>query len=105
LVDDSGEKIRMPLALNNAVIVAVSFSIFILDLIFSTSLKTCPFCANANQHDESTCAHCGIRLRGDFGFLTYVQMTGILVLALAGLYFWPLLVVALIAATTIKVRI
>jgi hypothetical protein len=68
-------------------------------------MKTCPHCANINQHEDANCAKCGRRLKGDFGFLTYLQMTGVLILAVGGFFFWPLWIVALITATTIKVRI
>ena len=76
-----------------------------LSIFNKLPLKTCPYCANINRHDDATCAHCGKRLRGDYGFLTYLQMTGVLALAVGGFFFWPLWIVALIIATTIKVRI
>ena len=69
------------------------------------SLNTCPYCANLNRDDDARCAHCGKKLKGDFGFLTYLLMTVVLALAVAGFFFWPLWIVALIIATTIKVRI
>lgn len=72
---------------------------------YRLSLKTCPHCATINNRDDATCAHCGKKLKGDFGFLIYLQMTGVLIMAVGGLYFWPLFVIALIAAATIRVRI
>jgi hypothetical protein len=68
-------------------------------------LKTCPHCANINNDDDANCSHCGKRVKGDFGFLTYLLMTVVLMLAVGGFFFWPLWVIALITVSTIKIRI
>jgi hypothetical protein len=68
-------------------------------------MKTCPYCGDANNEDDAKCGHCGRRLKGDFGFYTYLLMTGVLGLAVGGFFFWPLWFVAIVIATTIKVRI
>lgn len=77
-----------------------------LQIKINSELKTCPHCAETDlQYDAKRCQHCGKKLKGDFGFLTYLYTTGVVILVIGGFAFWPLWILALFLAVAIKVQI
>ena len=62
-------------------------------------MKTCPHCAETDlQDDAKICKHCGKKIKGGSGCLSWIFSFGVFVCVVGGFFFWPLWILAAVLA-------